>query len=751
MPWSVALPLPIPAYDFGEPHGFEGPVPVGFRVLVPWQGELRIGIVVGESSAHGHRLRDAVALLEERPWLSAALVDTLCRAARARSVPLGLLFGDFVSAGWDSALDHRVARVAGADLASFGPGVAELNEDFLEARRFDATLLDAVRAQALLVERVQLSPRLEGSYRAVEGQGKLTPKGRAAWEVLRREGPLSSLAEWARRAAVSTSVVSGVVTKGWAQMDQRAAPPPPLPEPQLPPIRPQPHGLPTAAVTRLHGGRPAERHARVAARILEVIRADGDVLYLTPDAASRGRTWRALSGLTESVCYSGELTPAQREHAWELARAGRARLIVGSYAALALPLAHLRLIVLEDEGSDAYKLQGGSRAFVPDLARSLAERSGADLLLTGPVPSAEGLLEPGVVLPAPRARLHVVDYGAPEEAPEVGPLSLPNHQRSRQGWPLSNDLQRALKQVAERGRQAVLLAPRRGYSALLRCSSCGHTPMCRNCDVPLRFHAERRELTCHQCGYHLRPPDLCPACEGPMMQPKGPGTEWIAAEVRRLLPGFPVYRYDREQQDDLSAVYDSRPGVIVATQALLGLEAPPDLALIGLTFADTWLAVSDFRASERYHRLLRQLIEWHPQRAPLMVIQTFQGDHPALRSVYEGKDAGFYLEEELRARKLLAYPPYVRLAQVEVAARDQAKAQQAALEVAQALLGSGAGEREVLGPAPAPVARLRGLYAFNLLLRARDEERLEALLKPLQGRWSARVRVDVNPRDLLNL
>jgi primosomal protein N' (replication factor Y) len=185
----------------------------------------------------------------------------------------------------------------------------------------------------------------------------------------------------------------------------------------------------------------------------------------------------------------------------------------------------------------------------------------------------------------------------------------------------------------------------------------------------------------------------------------------------------------------------------VGTQLLLSHDAPPNLALVAITLADTWLNVSDFRASERYHRLLRQLAEWHPARAPLLVVQTFQAGHPALRVLADGRDTLAYPAAEERARKELGYPPHARLAQVEITAREASRAQMAAQELAEALHGAGATAQEVLGPAPSPVARLRGVYPYHLFLRARDDTRLAELLKVLDTRtWKARVRVDVNPR-----
>ena len=553
--------------------------------------------------------------------------------------------------------------------------------------------------------------------------------------------------------------MAGLLAKGWARQEQAPAPPPELPAaptwpgPPLADLLPlSADPLPEAEAWRLHGGRPAARFAALAPRVARLLAQGRGVLVLAPDQMTLRRAWAGLGGLAElagtrAALLSGQLAPRQREEVWRQLRAGEVRLVVGSALALSAPLPDLGLLLVLEEGSDAYKLLSGSRAFVPDIAARVAASWGAALGLVGAVPAVESVPLPGLVLPPPRLRLHVVDYAKPPAQPELGPLSSVHLTPGDLGYPLSHDLARLLRQVQERGRQAALLAPRRGYSALLRCPRCEHIPGCPNCDVPLRFHQETRQMECHQCGHRQGVPDRCDQCGEQMWKARGPGTEWIAAEVEKLLPGFPVYRLDKDRQDDLAPLHAGEPGVVVGTQLLLSQPCPPGLALLGVTLADTWLNVSDFRASERYHRLLRQLAEWHPRRAPLLVVQTFQGEHPALKVLEQGQSVLAYPAAEERVRAELFYPPHARLARLEVAARDRDRASAAAHDLAAALHGAGATESEVLGPAAAAVARVRGAYLYQLLLRARSDTRLAELLAVLDTRsWGARVRVDVNPR-----
>ncbi len=831
--WSVIIPLPIPACDFAVPHGYTDKinvltgcrVPIGCRVLVPWRGELVVGLVVGTGTMRGlHRMREAVYLLDAVPWVSpAAALGIMAWATDAR-MPAGLIWNDLLGIGWQSSYRHWVKAVAGTDLTMFSQHIP--SQDWAKASDFSAPLLDAIREQGLLEERFEPLPKLKNVIQArpledvplasrvvmqLQATGseslKLTPKQAQACAWLREHGPIESLSLWAKGAKVSAGVITAalnaggaeyvsqvaapphawewlklygpadtltswasqasadevplsptaagtLVLKGWAEQIQIVAPLPMLPaaEPALAIPFDAPDTLPEAEVWRLHGGRAASRFKALSVRLARLLMQGRGVMVIAPDYATLRRAWAGLSGLaaaldTVAVQVSGQLNEAQREHTWNLICSGAARLVIGSAHALTAPVHDLALLVVLEEASDAYKMLSGSRAFIPDIAARIAKASGAALVYAGTTPALESVLQVGVILPPPKARIHVVDYANPPEQPELGPLSGIHLSPNDLGYPLSHDLARLLRQVQQRGRQAVLLAPRRGYSALLRCPSCDHVPQCKNCDISLRFHQTTRQLTCHQCGYHENVPERCNNCGERMWKAKGPGTEWIAAEVAKLLPKFPVYRLDKDQQDDLTPLMNGEAGVVVGTQMLLSHEAPPNLALVGITLADTWLNVSDFRASERYHRLLRQLVEWHPSKAPMLVVQTFQAEHPALKALIEGRDTLAYPAAEEHIRKELGYPPHAHLAQIELTAREAKRAEAAAEELASALHGAGATLQEVLGPAPSVVARLRGMYPYHLLLRARSETRLAELLKVLDSRtWKARIRVDVNPR-----
>jgi primosomal protein N' (replication factor Y) (superfamily II helicase) len=757
--WRVAVPLPIPAYDFRPAHGADSDA-LGKRVLVPWQGGARVGLVVEvvtDDRAERHlNLKDAIAVLDELPVLNADGCASLLEIARACFCFEGIAYQDFVPWGMEPAIEHLARLVPGVSLENL-PSQAKRLRDWTSAPLHDPGILEFLRGQGLLEEEVALLRPTKEVVQIVEGlkPPKLTAKQSQALEVLTELRELESGAAWATAAGVGTGVVTKLLELGLAarvRVPNLTA----VPETQdlTPPRKARPEDLETVrqleghGVVRLHGGRFTDRFAAVAELIR---RTPGGVLYLAPDGSRLQRAFQALGGLRSSALFSGELKHTVREAVWRAAARGEVELVFGTPFSLLMPVRDLQLIIVEDELSDAWKLQSGSRAFVAEIAKIRAHHSGARLLYTGSVPASESLELPGVTLPAPRARLHVVDLSAQQPAPETGPLS--NFKPPQDSFPISTALKRVLRQIAERGRQAVVIAPRRGYSALIRCKDCGWLPFCPNCDVPLRYHLETRGLECHQCGHHERPPTRCPTCDGTVLSPRGPGSQWIQRELEKLLPGTRVYRFDKDKRDDLERIYRGEPGVIVGTTAVLALQAPPDLALIALSFADTMHTNPDFRAGERYHFVLRQLLEWHPTRAPLTLVQTFQGSHPALKSILSEDDASAYPSTELPNREAFHYPPFTRLAQVQVAARRQQDAEVASSKLGALIRDRGADNMELLGPAPAPIARLKGLYAFQLLVRAPNLERLSHLLEPARNfrEGGVRTRVEMNPRQLDDL
>ncbi len=701
---QVALPLPLPPMTYLPPlgqEGVDGEEALGKRIAVPWRGEVRVGGVVGEGGRPSHALRHAIAYLDSRPYLRPEEILFLEEAARYLFAPLGQVLADFLPPFPE--LRHRVRLYPGADPALLPRGLEGL-VTWQEAKGFDPKLLDYLREAGVLQEEVAFK----------EGRKVLIPLEKrhpdplldAVLQVLWTLGQAESLAALARAAGVGVGRVKRLLAEGYIGYGTPREPSPagePL-KPLFLPERPE----------RLNGGRLGERM-----RFLAGLVAKGSHLVLFPEVSLLERFLRHFP---QARPYHGGLSREVREALFRQPGG----LIFATYGGLLLPFTPDSLVVVE-EGSESYKLPSGTRAFVPPLAELRARLLGVPLTYLSLVPAVEVLEKPGLAFPVPKPRVLLLDL------------------RKEKGYPLVGRAWALLRQVEEKGRQALVLSPRLGYSALLLCADCGYKPTCPNCALPLRYHkGGRGELVCHQCGHREPPPVLCPECGSPLLEPKGPGLEWLQEELRGRL-SLPVYRYSKEGKDDLGPLLKGEPGVVVGTTAFLRGPVLPELALVLLPYADGFLYDSDFRAAERYHRLLWALTELRPGRRPLLVLQTYTPDHPAHQALLEGSVEVFPWREKA-LREALDYPPKVRMVKLEVAHRKEERALEEAYGLLSALKGV-AREGEVLGPAPAPVPRVKGMYIFHLLLKG-STERLWELLSRLDRR---RFKLDPDPHRFVGL
>jgi primosomal protein N' (replication factor Y) len=734
--WRVLLPLPLPPFNFLPPHGAPAPE-LGCRVVVPWQSGVRIGLLVGFEplrAGAGLELREAVAVLDERPFLSAAALAVLERVAVYTCAPAGTVLSNLLPTGLNVPLEHQV-RALGVIKDEPVP------ESWQGAAEVPLRRLELYRRQGLLAERASvLKRKLQRLVPLREGDADLDGAPRAnqrrALAHLWQLGAGESAAALARAAGVPETAVRTLVKKGYAGYREVVAPPVPL-TPVLPAQAPSPPSLsppplPEGPLLSVSGGTRAARVMALLGLLGADLRAGKSVLVLAPEQSYVQQAASLLAASLPVHLLSGDTADTERLRLWERCAEGAPFVLVGSYLALLAPLNLGRVVVLE-EGSGAYKLSAGCRIFVPTAARFLAEAAEVPLLLADALPTPEtlsGTPTPArLALPSPAPRAHIVDLKAG-------------------GWPLSADLVRVLKQVEARGRQAVLLAPRRGFSAALCCTDCEHVIMCPNCDLPLRYHRERYLLRCHQCGHQGRAPDLCPSCGNPALSPtRAAGTQWIAAEVARVVPSVLVKRFDSDKREDLSELLAGAPGVLVATTACLRHPPLPNVSLVGVTLLDAFLSLGDFRAEEEAYRLLLNLTELAPGRRPLTLIQTFASESPLLHA-YTGGLGDAFVKEVLARRERFHYPPFAALAKVQLSAREAAKAEQAAVWLAGALRAAGTSDDELLGPSAAPVARIRGQYSYQLFVRTAKEVLAERLAPALNYRGAARLRIDIDPRDV---
>ncbi|HLQ60417.1 MAG TPA: primosomal protein N', partial [Candidatus Acidoferrales bacterium] len=450
-------------------------------------------------------------------------------------------------------------------------------------------------------------------------------------------------------------------------------------------------------------------------------------------------------GLRPAVLHS-QLTELERAQEWWRVRRGEAALVLGSRSAVFAPVPRLGLVIVDEEGSAAYKQERTPRYQAVWVAGRLAALTGARLLLGSATPSvatyhaaASGELA--------LARLPRRVRGQP---PAVELVDMRDEEPP--GAPLGRRLLEVVDQSLQNEEQAILFLNRRGLATFLLCRDCGRAVQCPDCSVAMVHHPELHGLACHYCG-HTRPlPALCPYCGSRQIRGLGMGTQRLESAVRRLWPGARVLRLDRDSArgpDGYFEIYDAfaqgRADILVGTQLVargLDLEA---VTTVGVIDADLPLHFPDYRSGENAFALVTQVAgrAGRSRRPARVVVQTFNPDHYSLHHAAAGDYESFY-REELPTRKAFSFPPFAELAVLTVSSRDDAAAAGAAREAAEALAAGlvrdGITGVRLLGPSPAAIHKLRGEYRWQLTLKGHNLERVRPLL-PRGRAWS----FDVDP------
>jgi len=500
-------------------------------------------------------------------------------------------------------------------------------------------------------------------------------------------------------------------------------------------------------------------------RLSAAVRDSGRrVLMLVPEIAltpAVAALFRGRFAERVAIQHSG-LSDGERHDQWQRIRRGEIDVVVGTRSAVFAPILELGLIIVDEEHDASYKQEESPRYNGRDVAIVRAQRTGALIVLGSATPSMEtyhnavsGKYERIVlsrrVLDRPLAAVTVVDMR--EEFAAEGPDVV-----------LSRALRDGIAARLERGEQALVLLNRRGFATAVLCRQCAGTLDCPNCSVSLVIHGEgsARRARCHYCNYSARVPSQCPLCAAPYLDQTGFGTERVEAEVQRSFAQARVARLDRDavrRKGALDALLARfRRGdidVLVGTQMIAKGHDFPRVTLVGVVSADVGLGMADFRASERTFQLLTQVAgrAGRGEQPGEAIIQTFYPNHYSIQLACRQDYAAFF-ERELHFRKAMRYPPMVSLINTIVRGRTFTGAIDDAAEIVQRLRNAdgGRGDLRVLGPAPAPLGRLRGEYRAQLLVKGVNRRHMrEAVLAAIAANpdLQRRVTVDVDPLSVL--
>jgi primosomal protein N' (replication factor Y) len=487
--------------------------------------------------------------------------------------------------------------------------------------------------------------------------------------------------------------------------------------------------------------------------IAESVRKGKQTLVLLPEIALTEaflRRFEERFGAAPVVWHSS-LKSTERRRAWRAIAAGTAQVVVGARSALFLPYADLGLIVVDEAHEVSFKQDDGVRYNARDVAVMRARFEAIPVVLASATPALESLqmAESGVyeklVLPS--------RFGA--EMPAIDTVNLTEEKPERGRW-LAPRLVEGLRDRLAKGEQSLLFLNRRGYAPLTLCRHCGFRFKCPNCSAWLVEHRLSRRLACHHCGHETAPPDNCPECGEPdCLVACGPGVERIAHEVEELLPEarLAIVTSDTLNSPEKAAhfIAEAEAGaidVIVGTQLVTKGFHFPELTLVGVVDADLGLEGGDLRAAERTYQQVAQVAGRAGRGAKPgeVLIQTRHPEASVIAALAAGDRDAFY-EAETEARRHAGAPPFGRWAAIIVSSEDEAEAREAANRIG--ATRPNFDDVMILGPAPAPMALLRGRYRYRLLLNARRSAEVQQVIRDWLGALSfapgVRIAVDIDP------
>jgi primosomal protein N' (replication factor Y) len=760
----VAVFVPLSqSYTFSVPEALAEAVVSGARVVCAFRNRQILGVVleVGTSAPDValDKLKPILAVVDTVPVVPAELLGFSCELASYYLAPIGEVMRLAVP-----AIERTRARALQSEGLLDGKARAVgRSRSHVEALPCEPGAAPALRGQALeLYEHLRA-----GGGASLAELGKRWKNARAAVKKLAALGLVKS----ERRALDDSALVDPLFEGGPLEGADAGSPAASIVRDTPPVLNPAQRTAVDAISTRLRAreSHPFLLHGVTASGKTEVylhavqaaLELGGSALILVPEIALTpqlvGR-FRARLGDTIAVLHSG-LTERQRHGMWSLLRSGRRRVAVGARSALFAPVVDLRLLCVDEEQDTSFKQEEGVRYNARDMALLRAQRAGAVCVLGSATPSLKSFH----AVHTERLERLVLPARAHEKAilPEAEIVDLRRIGPGRPGEKLlSLPLCRALEQVLERKEQAILFLNRRGFAPSVECSSCGHILGCPSCEVPLTYHVSPRpHVICHYCDYRDRVPERCASCKSPSLSFEGIGTERIESALGTAFPAASIARLDRDTGAGLKServlrrMHAGEIDILVGTQMVTKGHDLPRVTLVGVLNADAGLSMPDYQASERTFQLLVQVAgrAGRGDTPGKVLIQTKNPEHPAIALALAHDVAGF-VRYGLSDRQALHYPPYSRLAMVRVSALDERKARACVDELAHVARRAASEQVEVLGPSPAPIARLRSHYRFRLMLRAKTRAPLRrALVAVLQAKIESGVRriVDVDPVSML--
>lgn len=480
-------------------------------------------------------------------------------------------------------------------------------------------------------------------------------------------------------------------------------------------------------------------------------------ISLTPQVTRR---FVSRFGQQVAILHSG-LSDGEKYDEWRKIESGQARVVVGARSAIFAPLKNIGVIIIDEEHEATYKQESNPRYHAREVAKLRAEYHKAALVLGSATPSLETRARASRGL---YGLLRLTQRANPQALlPQVEVVDFRDYLGQQENGNYTPVLLEKIRQNLDRKEQVVLLLNRRGYSSFVMCRDCGSVDECPNCDISLTLHMDTRSMQCHYCGFQKAIPRICPSCSSSSIRYYGTGTQRAFEELQDLFPDARILRMDVDttrkkgsHENLLQAFGQGEADILLGTQMIAkGLDFP-NVTLVGVLNADTALNLPDFRSSERTFQLLTQVAgrAGRAEKPGQVLIQTYNPNHYAIRFAQEQDYEGFY-EYEMGIRRSMGYPPYTFTVGLTLSHVSEELIVKKAYEIVGFFRENLSDKIQILGPTPKPIARTHNLFHYQILLKYRREDRLEAVLNAIldwsQGKENKdlRLSIDHEPQNVM--
>lgn len=793
-------------FTYSIPSDLEEHITIGVPVLVPFRKRKLTGHVVEVISSNDfENTKDIIDILDHEPlfsekelpffrWVSDYYMYPLGKTI-SEALPSGL---DLKSVTWIYPNDNKDESLL-SDLAPLQRGILEALHDFPDGISiknlkifFKNKSINKDLNKLLVMGLISLEDKIKKPKVARKketfvslnnstniNQVKLTKRQKELIQFLRSHGT-SGLSELRRSFKNPSSVLAALEKKEFVVLESREVY---RSHEQIEPIGKNRKDLilnedqvnalkeivsciksSSFSACLLHGVTGSGKTEVYLKAIEETLRLKGGVIYLVPEIALTTqlltRVNERFQNVSIAVMHSG-ISNAARYDQWRKIIKGEINIVVGARSAIFAPARNLKLIIVDEEHDPSYKQDERLRYNARDLAVMKAKLHSATIVLGSATPALQTYFN---AMKGKYRYLVLPRRTDKRQMPVIKVIDM-KKKEDKTGFFLSPPLEHAITETLRKKEQALIFLNRRGFHTFTYCLDCGYGFKCRNCAVSLRHHLGEQILKCHYCNFSTSVPKICPVCRKKRVRSYGLGTEQLEEEIRNMFPGARISRMDSDTTSVKGAYMkilqslDKREvDILVGTQMITKGHDFPNVTLVGIISADASLNIPDFRASERTFQLLTQAAgrSGRGDSPGRVIIQTLNPNHHAIVRAKDHDYLGFY-SDEITFRQALSYPPFTRMVNLQISSSNKERGikgvellKNIAMDIAK--LDTKGSDTTIIGPAEAPIAKIKGRYRWHLIIKGKNNNAIRLLVKSLLSKLTVKgleIKIDVDPFNFM--